>query len=696
MAEAVGTIASVITLIGLLKGCIDACELIRAAKDYRDELERYDLKLALEQCRLKTWGKSRHLLEHFEFRYVIEEALQQIINLLTNSDRLSKKYGAQKMSTELTASPGAGAWRSTSVLQFTTAFKRLRIHDTIRNQVSEAMASSVWVFYDQKKYASLIEELRTLVDAVEKVTRDLVTREQQQQLFISRINAISDVRTLNLLTKVCEDDHPAFSDAASVRAEVISFTTTRKADLSDWVDNATNDLDEPQKEVTDDMENWDLTDFRRQYLALLNVAAARSRTESGMGEFSEDQSSGSGGDDNDHNVGEDGKNVETTAKPTGKDTSSTGLFSENDLKRGGPVEFNHAIAYINKIKKRFSQRPEVYRQFLETLQTYQRESMPLQEVYAKVIDLLGPETDLVEDFKFFLPASVNQTGKHAQLPESQLKGHTKGSTAEIDLKMQLLVSVGLGNSEDASTLEPPQMNTKRTMIRDDALRYLDTVEAHSVQAPGTYNMFLDIMKDYKSHAIDTSEVIYRAKSLFAGHEVLIRGFERFLPPGYSMADDSGKSTTKTLPTFLRVEPLHVSSTSAANGGAEVVNTMVPDTAPLLEITMGLDMKDAETLRYYSELSMYKYGTWRDTLAFSPHLGPESRDRVVDIAERFGLSHDKIILEDNTVQLIVRRSHPDSDDVYGSDSANVNNAAADDKDINDSDDEATVEESTEMI
>ncbi|KAI1297962.1 prion-inhibition and propagation, helo domain-containing protein [Xylaria venustula] len=105
MAEVVGTVASVITLIGLLKGCIDACELVRAAKDYRKELEKYDLKVALEQCRLKTWGKSmglirdedaqqgRHLLDNFEFRHVVEEALQQIINLLTDSDRLSKKYG---------------------------------------------------------------------------------------------------------------------------------------------------------------------------------------------------------------------------------------------------------------------------------------------------------------------------------------------------------------------------------------------------------------------------------------------------------------------------------------------------------------------------------------------------------------------------------------------------------------------------
>ncbi|KAI1323375.1 prion-inhibition and propagation-domain-containing protein [Xylariaceae sp. FL0255] len=198
----------------------DACQPIRAAKDYREDLEKLDLKLALEQCRLKTWGRSmglirddgaqqrRHLLERFEFRHVVEEALQHIINLLINSDRLSKKYGAQHLALESATPTGPDSWRSTSVLKFTTAFKRLRIHDTIRDQANEVVKSSVWDFYDQK-YSTLIEELRTLVDAVENVTRDMVTKEQQQ-LFISHVNTISDIRTLNMLTEACEVDHQHF------------------------------------------------------------------------------------------------------------------------------------------------------------------------------------------------------------------------------------------------------------------------------------------------------------------------------------------------------------------------------------------------------------------------------------------------------------------------------------------------------
>jgi len=45
-----------------------------------------------------------------------------------------------------------------------------------------------------------------------------------------------------------------------------------------------------------------------------------------------------------------------------------------------PGEFNHAIQYLNKIKARYADDPDVYKQFLEILQTYQREQRQLQDV----------------------------------------------------------------------------------------------------------------------------------------------------------------------------------------------------------------------------------------------------------------------------------------------------------------------------
>ncbi|KAL8919161.1 MAG: hypothetical protein Q9208_006921 [Pyrenodesmia sp. 3 TL-2023] len=79
----------------------------------------------------------------------------------------------------------------------------------------------------------------------------------------------------------------------------------------------------------------------------------------------------------------------------------------------GPVEFNHAIGYVNKIKNRFSQHPDIYKQFLEILQTYQRDLKPIQDVYAQVTQLFSSAPDLLEDFKQFLPESAAQAKAQA-------------------------------------------------------------------------------------------------------------------------------------------------------------------------------------------------------------------------------------------------------------------------------------------
>ncbi|KAI9806968.1 MAG: Transcriptional regulatory protein sin3 [Piccolia ochrophora] len=83
------------------------------------------------------------------------------------------------------------------------------------------------------------------------------------------------------------------------------------------------------------------------------------------------------------------------------------------LEKRGPVEFNHAISYVNKIKNRFASQPEIYKQFLEILQTYQRESKPIQDVYAQVTQLFNAAPDLLEDFKQFLPESAAQAKAQA-------------------------------------------------------------------------------------------------------------------------------------------------------------------------------------------------------------------------------------------------------------------------------------------
>ncbi|XP_077423344.1 SIN3 transcription regulator family member Aa [Vanacampus margaritifer] len=121
-----------------------------------------------------------------------------------------------------------------------------------------------------------------------------------------------------------------------------------------------------------------------------------------------------------------------------------GLPAQNNQ----PVEFNHAINYVNKIKKRFQGQPNIYKAFLEILHTYQKEqrnakeaggnytpALTEQEVYAQVARLFKNQEDLLSEFGQFLPdanSSVMLSKTTAEKAESVRNDH--GGTAK---KLQL-------------------------------------------------------------------------------------------------------------------------------------------------------------------------------------------------------------------------------------------------------------------
>lgn len=88
-----------------------------------------------------------------------------------------------------------------------------------------------------------------------------------------------------------------------------------------------------------------------------------------------------------------------------------------------PVEFNHAISYVNKIKNRFVSQPEKYKRFLEILHAYQKEQKVIREgsgampgkqlteaeVYSQVAKLFDQQEDLLREFGQFLPDATSHT-----------------------------------------------------------------------------------------------------------------------------------------------------------------------------------------------------------------------------------------------------------------------------------------------
>ncbi|CAK7236960.1 Transcriptional regulatory protein sin3 [Sporothrix curviconia] len=157
-------------------------------------------------------------------------------------------------------------------------------------------------------------------------------------------------------------------------------------------------------------------------------------------------------------------NVRTyTPTPAGPGAGGAGQPPSGEKR--GPVEFNHAISYVNKIKNRFQDKPEIYKQFLEILQTYQREQKPIQEVYAQVTTLFSGAPDLLEDFKQFLPESAAHARPAGQRPNEETPVAVAATLAHTTPPSQTVRGDGGPKMPPVGNFAPPSSTTKENKKR---------------------------------------------------------------------------------------------------------------------------------------------------------------------------------------------------------------------------------------
>ncbi|KAF3625274.1 Paired amphipathic helix protein Sin3-like 1 [Capsicum annuum] len=131
--------------------------------------------------------------------------------------------------------------------------------------------------------------------------------------------------------------------------------------------------------------------------------------------------------------------------------------------------------------------------------------------------------DTPPTFKRPFSSSRGESYSQSQVPGNGLGGGGGGSSAG-----------GAGGSN-------PKLTTS------DALTYLKEVKEMFQGQRDKYDMFLDVMKDFKAQRIDTTGVIARVKDLFKGHPKLILGFNTFLPKGYEITlSDEDEAPKKTV------------------------------------------------------------------------------------------------------------------------------------------------------
>ena len=221
-------------------------------------------------------------------------------------------------------------------------------------------------------------------------------------------------------------------------------------------------------------------------------------------------------------------------------------------------EFNHAINYVNKIKNRFQGQPDVYKQFLEILHTYQRDQKAIKdghppagkylteaEVHAQVSKLFQNQHDLLQEFGQFLPEATND---HAMSKIDSKK--------PANFKFQKFLTAQNPIKRPSSGLsQPPPKKPKIGGVRDVSLAeagkygtlkefaFFDQVRL-ALKSPEVYENFLRCLVLFNQEIISRAELVQLTSSFLNRHPELFKWFKDFV--GYKDTSSADLQNTATL------------------------------------------------------------------------------------------------------------------------------------------------------
>ena len=260
MAEVVGAVASAITIASVFKLCIEAFDIVQAIQTQALDFKKLTLKLNIEKCRLYIWGQAMGLtsdtepteqgpLELCPYPELVLQTMDLILELFRDSQRLRDKYGCACIENPEKPTAAANRLHSTVIQQLNASFDNFRTRSNVSAQRVPIARRTYWVIRDRNKFGALVHEAKALIDGLQDITKHVRSRIAQDEIVSSRIRRINDVRTLDWVSEVCEVDYPAFSDAASARAETISEIDTFHRDIQDWKDTVALEDDEDNSDT---------------------------------------------------------------------------------------------------------------------------------------------------------------------------------------------------------------------------------------------------------------------------------------------------------------------------------------------------------------------------------------------------------------------------------------------------------------
>uniref|UniRef100_A0A7N6AQ16 Paired amphipathic helix protein Sin3a n=1 Tax=Anabas testudineus TaxID=64144 RepID=A0A7N6AQ16_ANATE len=206
------------------------------------------------------------------------------------------------------------------------------------------------------------------------------------------------------------------------------------------------------------------------------------------------------------------------------------------MQNNQPVEFNHAINYVNKIKNRFQGQPDIYKAFLEILHTYQKEqrnakeaggnytpALTEQEVYAQVAKLFKNQEDLLSEFGQFLPDAnssvVSQDTRHflLQFPPSKW---------QITSQLRHHIHIWLKKPKLLNLKDPSVADASKHGVGTESLFFEKVRKA--LRSAEAYDNFLRCLVIFNQEVISRAELVQLVLPFLGKFPELFNWFKNFL------------------------------------------------------------------------------------------------------------------------------------------------------------------------
>uniref|UniRef100_A0A7N8Y5C9 SIN3 transcription regulator family member Aa n=1 Tax=Mastacembelus armatus TaxID=205130 RepID=A0A7N8Y5C9_9TELE len=176
------------------------------------------------------------------------------------------------------------------------------------------------------------------------------------------------------------------------------------------------------------------------------------------------------------------------------------------LQNNQPVEFNHAINYVNKIKNRFQGQPDIYKAFLEILHTYQLLNKTTAE---KAESVRNDHGGTAKKLQLNNKQRPNQNG-------CQIRRHsTQGTTPPVKKKPKLL------NLKDSSVAEASKHGVGTESLFFEKVR-------KALRSAEAYDNFLRCLVIFNQEVISRAELVQLVLPFLGKFPELFNWFKNFL------------------------------------------------------------------------------------------------------------------------------------------------------------------------